>query len=211
MAQALRERLGADCGMSLTGVPGPSAVEGTPVGVASLAMASAHAVTAQARRVPPRRMTITRRVSTTARIALCALRNGVRGCASFPPATLTDTGTAPPLAFPSKAPGNAVTQQARRGRRFPRAPKPLQHADRQVDAGIHQGGPIGGAGGMTVPQRQVGAPALANLACTPAPASCRPAGGRCPGHRRTESRGARGRGRVPWSGGYDTSMALATQ
>ena len=32
---------------------------------------------------------------------------------------------------------------------------------------IHQGGPIGGAGGMTVPQRQVGDPALANLACVP--------------------------------------------
>ena len=76
MAHAIREHLGADVGIGLTGVLGPSAMEGKPVGLAYLAIASASAVHAQEIRVPPRRVTIKRRVSNTALIELCKLLKG---------------------------------------------------------------------------------------------------------------------------------------
>jgi nicotinamide-nucleotide amidase len=60
MAQAIRERL----------------VEDKPVGLAYLAIASAGRVTTQEMRVPPRRITIKRRVSNTALIALCKRLQG---------------------------------------------------------------------------------------------------------------------------------------
>jgi nicotinamide-nucleotide amidase len=81
MARAIRAHLGADLGIGVTGVPGPVAVEGKPVGLAYLAIASASAVHAQEIRVPPRRVTIKRRVSNTALIELCKLLQGQGGVA----------------------------------------------------------------------------------------------------------------------------------
>jgi nicotinamide-nucleotide amidase len=42
MAQAVRQRLGAEVGISVTGVAGPEAVEGKPVGLVHLAVATPH-------------------------------------------------------------------------------------------------------------------------------------------------------------------------
>ena len=55
MAQAIRVKLGADFGIGVTGVPGPLAVEGRPVGLAYFSSAST--VQEQEMRVPPRRIT----------------------------------------------------------------------------------------------------------------------------------------------------------
>ena len=76
MAQAIRAQLGADFGIGVTGVPGPLAVEGKPVGLAYVSIASASTVYAQEMRVPPRRITMKRRVSNTALIELCKLLRG---------------------------------------------------------------------------------------------------------------------------------------
>lgn len=76
MAHAIREQLGADFGIGLTGVLGPSAMEDKPVGLAYLSIASGRAVQEQEIRVPPRRVTIKRRVSNTALIELCKLLQG---------------------------------------------------------------------------------------------------------------------------------------
>jgi nicotinamide-nucleotide amidase len=78
MAQAIRAQLGADFGIGVTGVLGPSAVTDRPMGLAYLAIASARAVQEQEMRVPPRRITIKRRVSNTALIELCKLLRGER-------------------------------------------------------------------------------------------------------------------------------------
>jgi nicotinamide-nucleotide amidase len=78
MAQAIRARLGADFGIGVAGVPGPSAVEGKPFGQAYLSIASASTVKEQAMRLPARRITIKRRVSNTALIELCRLLRGER-------------------------------------------------------------------------------------------------------------------------------------
>lgn len=76
MAQAIRAQLGADFGIGVTGVPGPLAVEDKPVGLAYFSIASASAVHEQEIRVPPRRITMKRRVSNTALIELCKLLRG---------------------------------------------------------------------------------------------------------------------------------------
>jgi nicotinamide-nucleotide amidase len=76
MAQAIRAQLGADFGIGVTGVPGPLAVEGKPVGLAYFSIASANTVYEQEVRVPPRRITMKRRVSNTALIELCKLLRG---------------------------------------------------------------------------------------------------------------------------------------
>ena len=78
MAQAIRAQLGADFGIGVAGVLGPSAVADKPVGLAYLAIASVRAVQEQELRVPPRRITIKRRVSNTALIELCKLLRGER-------------------------------------------------------------------------------------------------------------------------------------
>jgi nicotinamide-nucleotide amidase len=70
MAQTIRDRLGADFGIGLTGVPGPSEWEGKPVGSAYVAIAGAKQVSTFEMRVPPRRITIKRRVSNAALIEL---------------------------------------------------------------------------------------------------------------------------------------------
>jgi nicotinamide-nucleotide amidase len=60
MAQAIRTQLGADFGIGVTGVPGPLAVEGKPLGLAYFSIASASTVQEQEMRVPPRRITTKR-------------------------------------------------------------------------------------------------------------------------------------------------------
>lgn len=60
MTRAIWTQLGADFGIGVTGVPGPSAVEGKPVGLAYCSIASASTVQEQEMRVPPRRITMKR-------------------------------------------------------------------------------------------------------------------------------------------------------
>jgi PncC family amidohydrolase len=71
MAQTIRERLGADFGLGLTGVPGPSESEGKPFGLAYVSIVGAAKTSTFELRVPPRRITVKRRVSNAALIELC--------------------------------------------------------------------------------------------------------------------------------------------
>lgn len=70
MARAVRQSLHADVGIGLSGVPGPAALEGKPMGLAYVAIATATDVVERELRVPPRRITLKRRVSNTALIEL---------------------------------------------------------------------------------------------------------------------------------------------
>jgi nicotinamide-nucleotide amidase len=70
MARAVRQSLHADVGIGLSGVPGPAALEGKPMGLAYVASATATDVVERELRVPPRRITLKRRVSNTALIEL---------------------------------------------------------------------------------------------------------------------------------------------
>ena len=70
MARAVRQSLRADIGIGLSGVPGPSEFEGKPMGLAYIAIATATDLVQRELRVPPRRITIKRRVSNTALIEL---------------------------------------------------------------------------------------------------------------------------------------------
>ncbi|ETX00501.1 MAG: hypothetical protein ETSY1_10980 [Candidatus Entotheonella factor] len=70
MARAVRQSLQADVGIGLSGVPGPEELEGKPMGLAYVAIATATEVVERELRVPPRRITIKRRVSNTALIEL---------------------------------------------------------------------------------------------------------------------------------------------
>ena len=70
MARAIREHLGADYGIGITGVAGPSEVEGKPVGLAFLAIAGPEEVRELELRLPPRRAVIKRRLSNQALIEL---------------------------------------------------------------------------------------------------------------------------------------------
>ncbi|PON17658.1 hypothetical protein C2W62_12060 [Candidatus Entotheonella serta] len=70
MAQAVRQGLNTDVGIGLSGVPGPSELEGRPMGLAYATIATATDVVERELRVPPRRITIKRRVSNTALIEL---------------------------------------------------------------------------------------------------------------------------------------------
>ena len=83
MAQAIRSRLGTDFGIGITGVPGPQAMEGQPVGLAYFAIASANTVHVEEMRVSPRRMTLKRRVSNAALIALSKLLRGERDAKGY--------------------------------------------------------------------------------------------------------------------------------
>ena len=70
MARAVRQLLHADIGIGLSGVPGPSEFEGKSMGLAYVAIATATDLVERELRVPPRRITIKRRVSNTALIEL---------------------------------------------------------------------------------------------------------------------------------------------
>lgn len=76
MAQAARAQFNATFGIGITGVPGPGAFEGKPVGLAYFAIASAETVHTQEMRVAPRRVTLKRRVSNAALIELSKLLRG---------------------------------------------------------------------------------------------------------------------------------------
>ncbi len=84
MAQTVRERLGADFGIGLSGTPGPSELEGKPLGLAFLAISGATGVKELEMRLPPRQITVKRRVSNTALIELRRLLTATatqsRGC-----------------------------------------------------------------------------------------------------------------------------------
>jgi len=78
MARAVRQTLNADIGIGISGVPGPSEFEGKPMGLAYIAVATADDCVERELRVPPRRITVKRRVSNTALIELrklLAIRN----------------------------------------------------------------------------------------------------------------------------------------
>jgi PncC family amidohydrolase len=83
MAQAIRGQLGADFGIGITGVPGPQAIEGQPVGLAYFAIAGANTIHVEEMGVAPRRMTLKRRVSNAALIALSKLLRGERGAQGY--------------------------------------------------------------------------------------------------------------------------------
>ena len=70
MAHAVRERLGADFGIGVTGVAGPGELEGKPVGLGYLAIAGDGRLTEMELRLPPRRIVIKRRLSNQALIEL---------------------------------------------------------------------------------------------------------------------------------------------
>ena len=76
MAQAIRTQLGADIGIGVAGVLGPAVVEDKPVGLASVAIATASTLYTQGVHVLTRRVTIKWRVSNTALIELCKLLRG---------------------------------------------------------------------------------------------------------------------------------------
>lgn len=76
MAQTIRTQLGTDFGLAITGVPGPQAMAGKPIGLAYFAIASASAFHAEEMHVAPRRITMKRRVSNAALIALSKLLRG---------------------------------------------------------------------------------------------------------------------------------------
>jgi nicotinamide-nucleotide amidase len=70
MAHAAREKLGADFGIGISGVPGPSELEGKPMGLAYISIANERVLKEIELRVPPRRITIKRRISNQALIEL---------------------------------------------------------------------------------------------------------------------------------------------
>ena len=66
MARAVRDKLGADYGVAITGAAGPNAQNDHPVGQIFIAIAGPAGVKNLAMRVPPRRIVIKRRASNTA-------------------------------------------------------------------------------------------------------------------------------------------------
>ena len=70
MARAVRLSHHADVGIGLSGVPGLSQMEGKPMGLAYLAIVTDRQLKELELRVPPRRITVKRRVSNTALIEL---------------------------------------------------------------------------------------------------------------------------------------------
>ena len=75
MASAALMQLGADYGIGITGAPGPAELDGRPMGLAYVAIARATSAGPQVikeleLRVPPRRITIKRRISNQALIEL---------------------------------------------------------------------------------------------------------------------------------------------
>jgi nicotinamide-nucleotide amidase len=70
MARAIREKMGADFGIGITGVAGPSELEGKPLGLAYLSVAGPVEVREMELRLPPRRVVIKHRLSNQALIEL---------------------------------------------------------------------------------------------------------------------------------------------
>ena len=82
MARTIAHNMSADFGIGITGVAGPSEQEGKPVGLMYVAIAGPAGEKELELRVPPRRITIKRRVSNTALIELNRLVNAAGGVLS---------------------------------------------------------------------------------------------------------------------------------
>jgi len=70
MAETARIRLNADLGIGVTGVPGPGEFEGKPLGLAYISVTNGKQTREMEMRLPPRRVTIRRRVPNQALIEL---------------------------------------------------------------------------------------------------------------------------------------------
>ena len=70
MARAIRESMGADFAIGITGVAGPEELEGKPVGLAYISIVNTDEIKEIELRMPPRRVVIKRRVSNQALIEL---------------------------------------------------------------------------------------------------------------------------------------------
>ena len=70
MAETVRRNLNSDLGLAVTGVPGPGKFEGKPLGLAYIAVTNGEKNRALEMRLPPRQVTIKRRVPNQALIEL---------------------------------------------------------------------------------------------------------------------------------------------
>jgi len=70
MAETVRRHLNADVGIAVTGVPGPGEFEGKPLGLAYICVSNGEKIRGMEMRLPPRRVTIKRRVPNQALIEL---------------------------------------------------------------------------------------------------------------------------------------------
>ena len=70
MADTVRRNLNADLGVAVTGVPGPGEFEGKPMGLAYISVTNGHQTRELEMRLPPRQVTIKRRVPNQALIEL---------------------------------------------------------------------------------------------------------------------------------------------
>ena len=70
MAETVRRNLNADVGIGVTGVPGPGEFEGKPLGLAYISVTNGQKTREMEMRLPPRRVTIKRRVPNQALIEL---------------------------------------------------------------------------------------------------------------------------------------------
>ena len=93
MAVSALAQLGADYGLGITGAPGPGELEGRPMGLAYIAIARSagggpQIIREMEVRVPPRRVTIKRRVSNTALIELRKIIGDANAGTEIPPGGL---------------------------------------------------------------------------------------------------------------------------
>ena len=70
MAETVRRSLNADLGVAVTGVPGPGEFEGKPLGLAYISVTNGQETREMQMRLPPRQVTIKRRVPNQALIEL---------------------------------------------------------------------------------------------------------------------------------------------
>ena len=70
MADTIRRNLNADLGVAVTGVPGPGEFEGKPLGLAYISVTNGQQTREMEMRLPPRQVTIKRRVPNQALIEL---------------------------------------------------------------------------------------------------------------------------------------------
>jgi nicotinamide-nucleotide amidase len=70
MAETVRRNFNADVGIAVTGVPGPGEFEGKPLGLAYICVSNGEKIRGMEMRLPPRRVTIKRRVPNQALIEL---------------------------------------------------------------------------------------------------------------------------------------------
>ena len=70
MAETVRQSLNADIGVAVTGVPGPGEFEGKPLGLAYISVTNGQRTREMEMRLPPRQVTIKRRVPNQALIEL---------------------------------------------------------------------------------------------------------------------------------------------